>query len=177
MDKTAATISSEDRIGKIKDATRGIDTFDYDYPTPAQLENFINVVAWHMGTAREGEKDCLTAVLNNEKGIHTVYWIKGNALGSLTLCKPDRSSSALPITGRFRSLSMLRELELQADTRHDGIPPRTKVWPAVTVHWRDGADSFNISTIGLTDDSSVYKRTANFIARLQEVIAQGIDGK
>lgn len=162
----------------------GIDT---DYLAEASIRAFFGVLACCMRIAEESEKadcltgvlnkNCVTAVSNKEERALTVYWIKGNALGSLTVREPDTSSSVKhEITGRFRSLSMLRELELKADTKPNDIGKRMEVWPGVTVHWRDGTDSFDISAIGLTVPSA-RDRVADFIARLQEVIAQGIDRK
>jgi hypothetical protein len=171
---------------KVKEAVET--EIDQEYLDPVQQQQFIAVLKWYMGIAQEGKKsdmqqgeeaDCLTAVLkkncltvalNKEEKTLTAYWIKGNALGSLTVCKPDASSSArLPITGRFRSLSTLRELELH-DIRLDGPQSKPELRLSVILHWRDGTDSFDRSTIGATDQSA-YDRAVNFIARLQEVIA------
>jgi hypothetical protein len=155
----------------LQDAMTGMDT-DYLNLTNVQHSAFLQTLAWFVGPSVL-EPERVAAVTNKQVGTLTVYWITGNAFGSLTVHRSD--TSAVPeMTGRFRPLAAIRNLEIKADVRQkDGVPSPTldvTVRPGVTIHWYDDDDSVEISAISLNDQSAAA-RIACFIRTLQDRIS------
>ena len=166
MDSDAA----QQQMNAIQGAMAGLD-IDYLHLTDIQYHAFLQTFASYAGPSVL-EPEQVAAVRNEQVGTLTVYWITGNALGSLTVHRSDTSAS-LQTTGCFRPLAAVRNLELKADVRQKDpvVPsPTLDVRPGVTIHWYDDGDSVEISAIGLNDQSA-RDRIAAFTRTLQARIS------
>ena len=143
---------------------------DYLGMNNAQFSAFVHVLAFYIGGKREVVDGFVVARPDTEAGTLTVYWIAGNALGSLTVARSDPGSSAAPqIEGWLRPVWKVQKLDLGAEVKIDRGTKEMDVRPTVSIHFRD-EPPVEISAAGLANERA-RKQATDFVARLKALIA------
>ena len=124
-----------------------------------------------MGGSKDDVDGFVVAESNRDAGTLTVYWVKGNALGSLTVTRPPEGSSAQPpISGWMRSLRKAQKLDLTVDVRVDQFADEKDVRPGVRIHFRDLEQPIELSAAELPNQKA-RDEVADFIKHLRKMIA------
>jgi hypothetical protein len=141
--------------------------------TDVQLSSFLHALSWHMGGSTDDVDGFVVGESNQEAGTLTVYWVKGNALGSLTVTRPPEGSSAQPpIDGWMRSLKKVQKLDLTVDIRFDQFTKEKDVRPGVRVHFRDLEQPIEVFASELPNQKA-RDEVAKFIKHLRNVLSRG----
>lgn len=148
----------------------------YLHLTDVQFSGFLHALSWHMGGSKDDVDGFVVGESNQEAGTLTVYWVKANALGSLTVTRPPQGSSAQPpISGWLRSLSKVQKVDLTADVRVDQFTNVKDVRPGVRIHFRDLEQPIELSASELTNQKA-RDEVAEFINHLHKMIASNPSG-
>jgi hypothetical protein len=123
-----------------------------------------------MGGSKDDVDGFVVGESNQEAGTLTVCWVKGNALGSLTITRPREGRSAQPLTsGWMRSLRKVQNLDLTVDVRLDQFTKEMDVRPGVRIHFRDLEQPIELSASELPNQKA-RDEVADFIKHLRETI-------
>jgi hypothetical protein len=148
---------------------------DYLKMTDVQFRSFLHALSWHMGGSRDEVEGFVVGESNEDAGTLTVYWVSGNALGSMTVTRPPEGGSAQPpMSGWIRSLKKMQKLDLTADVRVEDFTNDMDVRPGVRIHFRDLEQPIELSASGLPNQKA-RDAVADFIKHLRSVIASDHD--
>src|SRR5262245_43087372 len=143
--------------------------------TDVQLSSFLHAVSWHMGGSKD-DVDGFVVVLSQEEGTLTTYWVKANAIGSLTATKPAAGDSGpLPISGWMRSLRKVQKIDLSVDVRVDQFSAEKDVRPGVRIHFRDLEQPIELSAAELPNQEA-RDAVARFITHVRTMIEGAHEG-
>ncbi len=97
----------------------------------------------------------------------TVYWLRGDAIGSLTVSKAAGSDEAT-ISGWFRSVDTVGKVDLSVEAATVNQAP-VEVRPSATIHFTTDEESVRISP---QNNDKSRKRAADFIRQLHQLMAR-----
>lgn len=121
-----------------------------------------------MGGKQEAVDGFVVGAPDTDAGNLTVYWIRGESIGSLTLEGSDVGNAELPpISGWLRSAREVEQVKLSAVVKMDSFTQVPDVRPVVLVCFR-GERPIEISA-GRPNERA-RKQAKDFIARLRAVI-------
>lgn len=96
----------------------------------------------------------------------TVYWLRGDAIGSLTVSKATGSNEAT-ISGWLRSVDTVRKVDLSVEAAIVNQNP-VDIRPSAAIHFTAEEESIRISP---QNNDKSRKRAADFIRHLHRLIA------
>ena len=167
---------SPKQVGALKDAVVAGATERLGLP-PQRFDEYIHALAWFMGGSLDSVDAFVTQVpgtiteMGGDANQHRVYWLRGNAIGSLAVGQAESDEDPLELSGYVRPVSDIRRLDFrdaQFDWPPHGGPPEVRP-EVVRIHFDDLAIAV---TVAGRPDQEARDQALSFIDSLQRAMAE-----
>jgi len=144
---------------------------------PQRFDEYIHALAWFMGGSLDSVDAFITQVpgtiteMGGDANQHRVYWLRGNAIGSLAVGQGESDEDPLELSGYIRPVSDIRRLDFrnaQFHWRPHGGQPEVRP-ELVRVHFDDLAIAV---TVAGRPDQAARDQALSFVDSLQRAMTR-----
>lgn len=167
---------SPKQVGALKDAVVAAGATERLGLPPQQFNEYIHALAWFMGGSLDSVEAFVTQVpgtiteMGGDANQHRVYWLRGNAIGSLAVSEAKSDEGPLELSGYVRPVSDIRRLDFRGAQFYrppHGGPPEVRP-EVVRIHFDDLAIAV---TVAGRPDQTARDQALSFIDSLQRAMA------
>ncbi len=167
---------SPKQIGALKEAVVAAGATERLGLPPQQFDEYIHALAWFMGGPLDSVDAFVTQVpgtvteMGGDANQHRVYWLRGNAIGSLAVSRAESDEDPLELSGYVRPVSDIRRLDFrnaQFCWPPHGGPPEVRP-EVVRIHFDDLAIAV---TVAGRPNQKARDQALSFINSLQHAVA------
>lgn len=167
---------SPQQIGALKNAVVAAGATEYLGLPPQQFDEYIHALAWFMGGPLDSVDAFVTQVpgtvteMGGDANQHRVYWLRGDAIGSLAVGRTESAEGPLQLSGYVRPVSDIRRLDFrnaQFCWPTQGGPPEVRP-EVVRIRFDDLAVAV---TVAGRPNQEARDQALSFISSLQQAMA------
>jgi hypothetical protein len=165
------------QVGALKDAVVAAGATERLGLPPQQFDEYIHALAWFMGGSLDSVEafvaqvpGTVTEMSGGDANQHRVYWLRGNAIGSLAVGEAKSDEGPLELSGYVRPVSDIRRLDFRGAQFYwppHGGPPEVRP-EVVRIHFDDLAIAV---TVAGRPDQTARDQALSFIDSLQRAMA------